>query len=81
MGFEQFQHLPGNFGINQIVGETHGGPQDNQYAPHEHHAFFHNFRQIFPADIPIENHLHQQYVNGRYGCGFTDRKLSAVNPA
>ena len=58
MALEKFQHLHGNFGIDQIVGQAHGSAQDNQYGSYQDHAFFHNFRQLPPVDIPVDENFY-----------------------
>ena len=58
MGIEKIQHLHGYLCIDEIVGQAHGSAQDNQYGPHQDHAFFHNFRQLPPVDIPVDDNFY-----------------------
>ena len=70
----------GHFPVHQEVCGGHGGGEDDQDAAEEHHALHHDGRQPGKSDVPIDEDLHRQHIEGRYRRGLPRHKDAAVNP-
>ena len=70
----------GDLGIDHIIGHAQGRAEDHQDAAYQHHAVTHHPGQVaHDFDIAVDEHLHDQHIEGGHRRRFGGGKESAVD--